>query len=455
MFTAPLKLKTAQGWFFAMACCAIGWPGFAQLGRAQDAPKPDDRYKADILVVLAHPDDDTEIAGYLAKVVFDDHKRVAVIYGTRGDAGNNHQGMEQGWTLGDVREIEGRRALAALGITNIWFLRGPDTPGQDVLHSLETWHHGASLESIVRFVRLTRPEVVLTMLPDYVVGENHEDHQAAAVLATEAFDLAADPLAFPEQIAVPRNHDAINNYAEGLKRWQPKKIYYFDVDGHHVFEGRGPQYSATEVSPAKGLAYGRFKEQAWGYYVTQNDYTSEQLQTAAVAPMHFILGKSLVKSTVTGDIFEGVAAEEIPFSRPRGYVDKKRSGVRIELGGPWAFYQDFWSAHDLSGLESLVTPEAGVAPGAGLWVPLLIHNDTPVAQQITLRSVLPEGWVEHSRSEIYTIEPHDTYPVQITLTAPKEMKPAWQELTWSVEADGKRSGQAQLRIYPNVSGLPQ
>jgi len=40
------------------------------------------------------------------------------------------------------------------------------------------------LAQIVRLVRLTRPDVVLTWLPLYVAGENHADHQAASVIAT-------------------------------------------------------------------------------------------------------------------------------------------------------------------------------------------------------------------------------------------------------------------------------
>jgi len=45
---------------------------------------------------------------------------------------------------------------------------------------------GKVLEQAVRIVRLTRPEVVLTWLPCYVAGENHDDHQAAGVIATAA-----------------------------------------------------------------------------------------------------------------------------------------------------------------------------------------------------------------------------------------------------------------------------
>src|SRR5579863_7515554 len=165
---------------------------------------PDDRFKADILVVVAHPDDETEVTGYLARAIFDEHKRVAVIFATRGDGGGDAAGQEQAAALGAEREIEARRALGVLGVTDIWFLGGPDTPGQDVLRSLETWNHGSALGQAVRLVRLTRPEVILTWLPDYVAGENHGDHQASAVIATEAFDMAGDPTAYPEQISPPR-----------------------------------------------------------------------------------------------------------------------------------------------------------------------------------------------------------------------------------------------------------
>jgi len=159
-------------------------------------PPPDSRYKVDILLVIAHPDDDIEVASYFAKVIEQQHKRVAVVYTTRGNSGGNAVGQEQAAALADVREMEARHSLASYGITDAWFLRGSDTPGEDALHSLEAWGHGQTLEGVVRLVRLTRPEVIFTWLPDYVVGENHEDHQASAVVAMDAFDLAANPLEF-------------------------------------------------------------------------------------------------------------------------------------------------------------------------------------------------------------------------------------------------------------------
>ena len=210
--------------------------GTASAQQPGTSPPPDDRFKADILVIAPHPDDESTIAGYLAKAVFDEHRRVAVVVTTRGDAGQNLVGREQARSLAEIREIETREALASIGIDKVWFLRAPDTFGQDVadvLRSLETSNHGSSLGETVRFIRLTRPDVVITMLPATVAGENHEDHQASAVIATEAFDLAGDPTAFPEQIAPPEDRLWYGNLMEGLRAWQCKKLYYY-TDASHL-----------------------------------------------------------------------------------------------------------------------------------------------------------------------------------------------------------------------------
>ena len=62
---------------------------------------------------------------------------MAVIYTTRGNSGGNAAGQEQANALADVREMEARHSLASYGVSDAWFLHGSDTPGADVLHSLE------------------------------------------------------------------------------------------------------------------------------------------------------------------------------------------------------------------------------------------------------------------------------------------------------------------------------
>src|SRR2546421_9847895 len=76
-------------------------------------PPPDQRFKADILVIAPHPDDESTIAGYLAKAVLDEHRRVAVVVTTRGDAGQNLVGDEQARSLAGVRGTETPPAPAA------------------------------------------------------------------------------------------------------------------------------------------------------------------------------------------------------------------------------------------------------------------------------------------------------------------------------------------------------
>jgi LmbE family N-acetylglucosaminyl deacetylase len=88
-----------------------------------------------------------------------------LFYTTRGDSGGNEIGSERCTSLGMVREIEARRALASFGIYNAWFLDLRDADSQNVLSSLSNSQHARVLEQMVRAVRLTRPEVLLTWMP--------------------------------------------------------------------------------------------------------------------------------------------------------------------------------------------------------------------------------------------------------------------------------------------------
>ena len=241
-------------------------PLAAQVLKPTPALPPDNRLKADILLVVAHPDDETGVSAYLAKVI-DQHKRVEVVYLTHGEAGHNNMGPERGASLGAVRETEVRHSLATLGIDNVWFLDGRDTPSQNVLQSLGQWHHGLALEEVVRMVRLTRPEIIITWLPGFFIGENHGDHQASGVLATEAFDIAGNPAIFPAQLAAAVKVNEL--LLEGLQPWQAKKIYYFSDAQDDPFKDSGPTYITTEISPSHNLPYWQMAMNAFSFHLTQ------------------------------------------------------------------------------------------------------------------------------------------------------------------------------------------
>ena len=435
-----------------------------QIQGASPNPPPDERFKTDILVIVAHPDDETEITGYLARAIFDQHRRVAAIFGTPGNGGGDFVSNAQAAALGDIRMTEAREALAFFGVLHVWFLGGTDTPGQDVLQSLETWDHGRALGETVRLVRLTRPEVILTWLPDYVAGENHDDHQAASVIATEAFDLAGDPTAFPEQISPPRNRTGIMNLTEGLQPWQAKKIYFFsDAVSTDFLQGQGPEYSTTDISPSKQETYYKLAAEEMARHLTQDDTGQMAKQalekgdfTYFKQPVRLALGKSLVPGATTGDIFAGIAPGPIPYAAVRGYHPETRPGISIDLGGPWAFYREFWRAHNLDRLADLIkTPEVAVGNAEHVHVPILIHNDTDQPIEVTLTSTLPAGWKELHGTARYPVRPHEAYAAQTAYLAPSTRKPEWQTLTWKAEANGQTIGTLTLRVLTDSPGLPQ
>ena len=420
-------------------------------------PPPDDRYKADILLVVAHPDDDTDVSTYLWKAVLDQGKRVAVVFTTRGNSGGNAVGMEQSKTLAAVREIEARRSLAERGITNVWFLHGSDTPTQDVLHSLEILGHGEAIEDVVRILRLTRPEVILTWLPAYVDGENHGDHQAAAVIATEAFDLAGSPAAFPEQIAAPRDRLSISNYGEGLHAWQAKKLYFFsDASQPEFLAHHGPSYLATDICRTKGVPFSQLNRLAWNFYRTQIDFGEQGMLDRIDKTVYLVQGKSLVTAPLEGDVLEGIGSEPIAYAPPQLSQPTPVPPVGLELGGPWAFYHEFYRAHGLTFLDTLVKPQSGFIADRPLWVPLLLRNTSSQPVDVILHSSLPAGWTPPAKDAAYRVEPGNTYPVQVFLQAPADARDkAPQLLRWSLTANGKPAGEVQLALYPEDNGLPQ
>src|ERR1700722_5225689 len=430
---------------------------------AVELREPDARYKADILLVVAHPDDEGAATAYLARAI-DEGKRVAVVYGTRGGNGGNEVGAEQAAGLAVIREIEARRANATLGITNVWFLDGRDTAGQDVLVSLANWQHGAAVEQLVRLMRLTRPEVVLTFLPGTFVGEDHGDHQAAGVVATEAFDLAGDPTAFPNQVAEPLKR--LEAYLEGLRPWQPKKIYYFpDAEREDIFKNKGPSYSVKEISKSSKKPYWRASLDAFRLHQTQAKSFADRLDKmddAAIEKMmqadgwadeqRFVLGKSLVGGSATSPIFENVTSDPIPFHREAFSAGMGGgSELSVELAGPWRFYADFRAAHGLTELPHPEPPRIALQEGTTLIVPLWVRNSTAEKKEFTLGADLPAGWTVASGAGKFVVGAEQTAGMRVEINLPgivdqKKNREDAKEVTVRGEADGKTIGVVKMKV---------
>ena len=449
--------------FFLSLVAASAMSLFLRAAAPPDNPPPDARYKVDLLVVVAHPDDETAVGAYLARAIFDEKKRVAVVFGTRGNGGGNAEGQEQAAALGAIREIEARRALAHFDISEVWFLNGLDTPGQVVLDSLETWNHGDALGRMVRLIRLTRPAVVASWLPDWVAGENHGDHQAAGVIATEAFDLAGNPTSFPEQLATPRNREDISNLTEGLSAWQAQKIYYFTDAAHTEFlEGKGPRYSAAEMSPSRHEPYARLAAEECSYHLTQGDtgqMAREALRKnnlqAFDEPVRFIFGKSYVPASKTGDLFEGTSANALPYHPPPGFKIGAQEAAVVTLGGSWNFYRQFWQAHGLENLSNLVGPEIMAQFSSRFTIPVLIQNSTDAALPVHLAITLPDGWSFVRRPDAaFSVPAHSdcSYVFEMKTASAQS---GWQTIDIAADSNGVKLGEIRIRAELNGAAMPE
>jgi LmbE family N-acetylglucosaminyl deacetylase len=385
--------------------------------------------------------------------------------------------------MADVREIEARQACAKLGIDKVWFLGGKDTASQNVLNSLANWGHGQSLEEMVRIVRLTRPEVIITWLPGIFIGENHGDHQAAGVLATEAFDLAADTTAFPAQLAGASKR--LEPYLENLTPWQPKKLYYFsDAQDSKQFAGKGFAYSVREVSPSQKKPYWLLALRAAEPHLTQfpdeihrwSSLNDEQIQKAMSDPSHLwwsepeilIFGKAAgvgapsLRVLETSDVFADAVAqssdkqnhiEELPLSS--GPVK-----TAVKIGGPWEFYESFRIKHALWQLPIAAGPEIAVKPGTT--VAVLVHILRPMLAQaiLTLTADVPAGWKATSGIGKYSVEQGSDaqfrVEVQIPELSKEQLKAAKPETIIVHVSEGEKPiGDVKLKVQLVSGGVPQ
>ena len=160
-----------------------------------------------VLYIAAHPDDEnTRFISYCANEKLLNTGYLSL---TRGDGGQNLIGTEIREELGIIRTQELLSARKVDGGQQ-FFTRANDfgyskTPKE----TFKIWDKEKILSDVVWVIRNFRPDVIVCRFPSDGKG-GHGHHTSSALLAMEAFDLAADSLAFKEQL----KHVSI---------WQPKR----------------------------------------------------------------------------------------------------------------------------------------------------------------------------------------------------------------------------------------
>jgi len=198
--------------------------------RAQNAPE-----RMRVLWIAAHPDDeDTQLIAWLAR-----GRRVETAYMslTRGDGGQNLIGNELGEELGVIRTEE---LLAARRIDGAhqYFGRAYDFGfSKTADETRKHWPQDSLLNDVMTVMRAFKPHIVITTFSG-TPRDGHGQHQISAIVARDAYNLAADTVRFPvKEFGAP---------------WTPSKFYRL---ARFSPQDRTIAINVGEYDPYLGLSY--------------------------------------------------------------------------------------------------------------------------------------------------------------------------------------------------------
>ncbi|MBL7963577.1 MAG: hypothetical protein JNM31_07000, partial [Flavobacteriales bacterium] len=161
--------------------------------------------------------------------------------------------------------------------------------------SFEKWGKQEVLSDVVRVIRMFRPDVIITRFaPDRSAGHGH--HEASAILAEEAFDLAGDPKAFPEHLK------------QGLEVWQPRRLFFngstwWKKDLAEIAKN-DPDWFSVDVGgydPLLGLSYTEIAGRSRSMHKSQG-FGAAETRGESLEYLKLIKGDR----PKTEDIFEGI-----------------------------------------------------------------------------------------------------------------------------------------------------
>jgi len=238
------------------------------------------REMGSVLYIAAHPDDEnTLLIAYLAR---GRNYRTAYLSLTRGDGGQNVLGPQFDEKLGVARTQE-LLAARRLDGGQQFFTRAMDFGfSKDYKETLGIWDQQQVLSDIVRVIREFRPDVVINRFST-TPGGTHGHHTASAVLGLQAFKLAGDPKAFPEQ---------------NLPPWQPRRIF---VNGRGDTAG-DIHMATTGNDPVTGLSFSELAARSRAMHKTQGFGNFSGFGGGA-RPESFHL---LAGEPATNDILDGI-----------------------------------------------------------------------------------------------------------------------------------------------------
>jgi N-acetylglucosamine malate deacetylase 2 len=168
--------------------------------RSNPNPASEDPRPARILLVMAHPDDEYDMAATVYRITTELHGVADEIIITDGEAGYHYSSLAERYygvaltdgsanraRLAQIRVEESRRAAKVLGIRHQWFVAERNIPftqsADKPLHT--TWHTKRILQTISQRIRELRYDFVFVLLPE---PQTHGEHKAATILTLQAVE---------------------------------------------------------------------------------------------------------------------------------------------------------------------------------------------------------------------------------------------------------------------------
>jgi LmbE family N-acetylglucosaminyl deacetylase len=243
-----------------------------------------------VLQITAHPGD--EDGALLLYQVRGQGASVTLLTLTRGERDDNRHDILEPAEQGLLRTMEQLASDEHYGVdqrftrvVDFGFARTSD-------EVFDRWGgHNAALSDIVRVIRETHPDIIIT---PFEIGSPDGDgqHQATAILVREAFRAAADPKKFPEQLT------------DGVEPWQAKRLFVLMHSG---------AYSVAFNSGAVGAG----EHESWQQQAERALTEQRSQQGIAHLPHDSVRHYRLIESAAGSELAEGA----------RDFADGLNSGI--------------------------------------------------------------------------------------------------------------------------------
>ncbi|MBL0158330.1 MAG: PIG-L family deacetylase [Bryobacterales bacterium] len=348
-----------------IAALAVLTPLAAEVRKSTGAPALKQqlerlRVVGSVMMIAAHPDDEnTALLAYCSQ---GRKLRTAYLSLTRGEGGQNLIGSEQGPLLGVIRTQE---LLAARRIdgSEQFFSRAIDFGfSKTAEETLQKWGRREVLSDVVWAIRRYRPDVIFLRFSG-TPRDGHGHHQASSMLGKEAFTLAADPKAFPEQLKF-------------VQPWQAKRILWngfsFNRQQEKELDGMANRLMVDtgEFDAVLGLSYGELAGLSRSQHRSQGMGSAERRGSVPNYLFHY--GGEQAKK----DFMEGIDTSwnRLPGGAPvQKLLDE--AAARLQIDAPESIIPALLKARPLiaainhpDARRKLVDLDEAIAMAAGLWL---------------------------------------------------------------------------------------